>query len=38
MLSSSHPKIHEPPVTGVSPPGTAKHEETCGCREPCRGL
>ena len=31
MLSSSHPKIHEPHVTGVSPrtsaaPKTAKHE------------
>ena len=41
MLSSSHPKIHEPLVTGVSPrphgpataPETAKHE---GCRRALR--
>jgi hypothetical protein len=39
MLSPSHPKIHEPPVTGVSPrpmdqrqrQKTAKHERACGC-------
>jgi hypothetical protein len=43
MLSSSPSKIHEPLVTGVSPrpahrrqrQETAKHECTCGCREPC---
>ena len=48
MLSRSHPKIHEPRLTGVSPPTdqrqrqkTAKHEGQVGLsshRDDARGI
>ena len=38
MLSSSHPKIHEPLVTGVSPRPTdqRQRQETAKHEAPCR--